>query len=135
MTDLVSKLEDDNLRRVAMAVVHGPKYRTIRSKVAGVTFGDRQQVIGRRCRSGMKLMPVWEMANPYDPNAIALFVSEGAGDWQAVGYLKKELAADLVHHLKAEGLLDVEVIEVTGGGKLDLGLNISVTIIPIEEPQ
>lgn len=102
--------------------------REIRTKLVGVTFDNpdgtnRQEIIRREVRKGMKLVAVPEPDNPVDPNAITVCVRYRFGRSSQVGYLSASLARDL-----AGMPLAIEVLEVTGGksGKV-YGVNVRVT--------
>lgn len=72
-------------------------------KVAGVTFGARQNILALMSHPGTRnKWAVWlqrEPDNPADPNAIAVLVARRTGTGTSVvhriGYLPRELAADL----------------------------------------
>ena len=74
------------------------------TKIAGVTFTnsdgeERQEIIKEIEKSiwggGLKTFKlVREPENQYDPNAIMVLYGEKE-DWKCVGYIPKELAADL----------------------------------------
>ncbi|MBE0475804.1 MAG: single-stranded-DNA-specific exonuclease RecJ [Coriobacteriia bacterium] len=99
------------------------------SKLAGVTFEGRQDVVAR-LRPGTPLRLDRQPDNSHDPNACALF--DAAGD--QVGFLNRHLAAALAPVLDAGVEYDVEVTEVTGGeppagsaaeeGPRSLGVNV-----------
>lgn len=80
------------------------------TKLAGVTFEERQDVISR-LKSGDPLAMRRQPENPYDANAIALFEHRGA----QVGFLNRRLAQALAPALDAGVAYDVEVTDVTGG--------------------
>lgn len=86
--------------------------KTLYTKVAGVTFEGRQNLIaqltgGEPCR----LQP--EPTNKYDPNAIAVMVAAKGEVWH-IGFVPKELAAQIAPHLEGEALM-VRISEITGG--------------------
>lgn len=80
------------------------------TKLAGVTFEDRQEVVAR-LTSGTPLRIERQPDNPYDANAVALVEPHGA----QVGFFNRRLAAVLAPVLDAGVDYDVEITEVTGG--------------------
>lgn len=72
-------------------------------KVAGVTFGARQNILAMMSHPGSRqVWVVWlqrEPDNPADPNAIAVMAARQRGNGTAtvyrVGYIPRELAAEL----------------------------------------
>lgn len=105
--------------------------RVLNTRVAGVTFEGRQQLIEQ--------LDVWEAVlivpepeNPYDKNALAVYVAHGSNKHH-VGYIPRELASEIAPHLEGESVL-AEVCEITGGfQKLDgttasFGLRIRIEI-------
>lgn len=90
--------------------------KTLYTKVAGVTFNGRQEMIERLHGTELcRLEP--EPENLYDPNAIAVKIAmppEAGGDILHVGYIPKELAAEIAPHLEGENLI-CEINEITGG--------------------
>lgn len=90
------------------------------TKVAGVTFENRQSYV-RMCYQGQKLELVRDKYNAYDRNAIAVY----AGNNQ-VGFISKELAADLAPRIDNGTVYECYVESVTGGGDKVYGLNIKL---------
>lgn len=86
------------------------------SKVAGVTFEGRQEVIERmHGNEVVQLRP--EPQNKYDANAIAVWVAfppESGMEAAQIGYLPKEIAAQVVPHMDGENFIG-EIDEITGG--------------------
>lgn len=107
--------------------------QSIHSKIAGVTKGNRQQIIRDELIEGADLFAEREPDNRYDPNAILLLV-DSLSD-QSVGYINSKLAAELAPIMDAGGEVLVEVSEITGGGgeKETLGVNILLTVYSPEE--
>ncbi|MHB8804837.1 MAG: single-stranded-DNA-specific exonuclease RecJ [Coriobacteriia bacterium] len=92
------------------------------TKLAGVTFEGRQDVIAR-LEPGMPLRLERQPSNEYDSNACALF--DPMGD--QVGFLNRRLAAELAPVLDAGVEYDVEVADITGGAKGEsFGVNVLV---------
>jgi len=86
------------------------------SKVAGVTFEGRQDVIeAMHGNEAVQLRP--EPQNQYDANAIAVWVAfppESGMEAAHIGYLPKEIAAQVAPHMDGESLMGW-VDEITGG--------------------
>lgn len=100
--------------------------RRIHSKVTGVTFNDRQQVVAQLSR-GFKLFYKREPDNEYDKNAISLYADPGKT--LEVGHVKRELAEKVAPLIDAGVKVDVAVIGVTGGvGSQSYGCNIVIVI-------
>jgi len=91
------------------------------TKVAGVTFDDRQAVLAT-LRDGDALVLRREPANTHDPHAVRV----AAGDGRMVGYLSARLAGRVAPAMDAGGRYRATVSRVTGGGDRTLGLNIFV---------
>lgn len=92
------------------------------TKLAGVTFEDRQQVVAR-LGPGTPLRLERQPENPYDPCACALFDPHG----DQVGFFNRRLAAAIAPLVDRGVEYDVEVTEVTGGGEGEsLGVNVRV---------
>ena len=70
----------------------------IQTKVVGVTFEGRQEVVAR-LQMGDKVWLEMEPDNPYDKNAIMVTRENG----EQIGYLSRHLAADIVHYFRAYG--------------------------------
>jgi single-stranded-DNA-specific exonuclease len=95
------------------------------TKVVGVTYENRQQII-RRLRPGQEIKLVREPHNQHDRNAIAVRLNTG----EQIGYIRKEMARDLAPRLDRLGHSVTGVINhITGGefGK-SYGVNISFTL-------
>jgi len=90
------------------AIVHG---RVITTRVVGVTFEGRQEVVARLNRGDR----VWldrEPTNPYDRNAIKVCCENGS----QIGFLNARLAASLNPLFKAYGYpVKGRVTLLTGG--------------------
>ena len=83
-------------------------------RVAGVTFENRQAILAvMRGFEVCQLRP--EPDNAFDRNAIAIYVEVelGAAAVQ-IGYVPKDLAAQIAPHLDGESLLG-HVTSITGG--------------------
>ena len=99
------------------------KGRVVSTKVVGVTFENRQEVISKLHREDRIWLDM-EPDNPYDPNAISVCCSNG----QQIGYLNRYLAAKLIPFFRAYGYpVKGKVAMVTGSnwGGYSLGVVIS----------
>lgn len=94
------------------------------SKIVGVTYGNRQKYVSR-LKAGDALMVEREKDNPHDSNAIALYK-----DYNMLGYIKKEVAAQLAPIIDSGKSVSVTVSAVTGGSGLSYGANIEIVIDP-----
>lgn len=92
--------------------------KSIVSKVTGVTYEGRQSILAT-LQGGEAVMLKPEPDNPYDPNAIAVWVATAEGP-QQVGYIPRYLAAEIAPHLEGESLI-TKIHEVTGGFELKHG--------------
>ncbi len=93
------------------ATVHG---RVLTTKVVGVTFEGRQEVVARLKRGDR----VWldrELDNPYDANAISVCRENG----EQIGYLNRHLAASLTPFFKAYGYPVKGRVEWLTGGSFN----------------
>lgn len=91
------------------------------TKVVGVTFENRQNYV-RQCYTGQQLELVRDKLNPYDKNAIAIY----SGNNQ-VGFLSKEIAAQLAPQMDNGMRFICEVAQVTGGSGKIYGWNIKIS--------
>lgn len=92
--------------------------KVVYSKVAGVSFGNRQ-AHASQCRSGEKLIIVRDSENQYDANAVAIY----SGFFQ-IGFLNKDMAATIAPKIDANENVECYVEQVTGGGDFNIGVNI-----------
>lgn len=93
--------------------------RVLNTKIAGVTFENRQALIAQLTgREPCRLVP--EPTNPYDENAIAVMVAIAMGSVWHIGYIPKELAAQVAPFLDGEALM-CSIAEITGGFELNDG--------------
>jgi len=74
------------------------KGRVIRTKVVGVTFENRQEIIAR-LDMGDRVWLDREPDNPHDANAITVCRSNG----EQIGYLNRQLAARITPFFRAYG--------------------------------
>jgi HIRAN domain len=105
------------------------------SKIAGTSRcnddgTDRQKLIRDYVQTGMQLIVKREPNNPYDDDAIALWVKAKSfaifDTERQIGYLNADIACDLGPYLDKGGWVRVTVSEVTGGGSKYYGVNIFI---------
>lgn len=99
------------------------KGRVVSTKVVGVTFENRQEVIAR-LQMGDRVWLDREPDNPHDANAIAVCRSNG----EQIGYLNRHLAASVIHYFQAYGYpVKGKVTAITGSdwGGYSLGVVIA----------
>jgi single-stranded-DNA-specific exonuclease len=118
--DLFARADELLAREEYAGIEDAPSFNT---KLAGVTFEGRQEVLGR-LTNGMPLRLVRQPDNEFDRMACALLDTHGS----QVGFLNRRLAAVLAPAIDAGIEYDVEVTEVTGGepGR-SLGVNVLVS--------
>ncbi|MBO4867964.1 MAG: HIRAN domain-containing protein [Ruminococcus sp.] len=100
-------------------------------RVAGVTFGKRQQILaaleGRQ--SVIKLRR--ESDNAYDNNAVSVWVfAEGTRGYYRVGYVPKKVAAVISSLLDKGEILLTDSFSVTGSGRegYSLGARFAIAV-------
>lgn len=93
------------------------------SKIAGVTFDNRQYYISN-LSVGDQLIVMREYNNAYDANAIALYDRAK----NQLGYIRKEVAAQLAPRIDCGEKISVYVDSVTGGDDYNYGVNIKIVI-------
>lgn len=92
--------------------------RILNTRVSGVTFEGRQALIAQIDLSDpCRLEP--EPDNAYDKNAIAVKVAHNGAVWH-IGYIPKEIAAQIAPYLDGEALM-CKLAEITGGFELNGG--------------
>ncbi|MGM0501855.1 MAG: HIRAN domain-containing protein [Bacillota bacterium] len=95
---------------------------TLNTKVVGVTFDNRQQVV-KNLFAGQELKLKREPHNIHDENAIAVYNKH-----KQVGYIKKELASQLAPYLDENKKYRCKVNKVLGGGAKNYGVNIKIEL-------
>ena len=100
---------------------HVEESESFHTKLAGVTFEGRQEVVAR-LGQGALLRLERQPDNEYDPNAIALF--DAVGDH--VGFFNRRLAAALAPVIDRGAVFEVSVTEVTGAAEETRGVNVLV---------
>lgn len=125
--DLFARADEIIAREEYSGIAEAPSFHT---KLAGVTFEGRQDVLGR-LSPGAPLRLVRQPDNEYDPNACALMDAHG----DQVGFFNRRLAAALAPTIDAGVEYDVAVTEVTGGDTgRSLGVNVLVARRDAETP-
>lgn len=96
----------------------------IYSKVRGVTFEGRQDIIRRSVRPGMRLEAIREPQNPHGSTAIGLWAGK-----EQIGHLGHDLAVQLAPQMDAGQPITVTVTELTGNGPGEsIGVNIVIDV-------
>lgn len=104
-------------------------FRPIHTKVVGVSRtnddGTSRQDILAGCEEGDQLILERDEYNEHDENAIKVLTYDG----EQIGYIKRELAAEIAPLMGAGIEFNCEIEEITGGveGKETLGCNIVIT--------
>ncbi len=80
-----------------MNFIERPEF-PIKTRLAGVTFGNRQHYIRNYCRMATSYFLEREPDNQFDPNAIKVLVSKYKAE---IGYIPKKRAAELAPLLDA----------------------------------
>ena len=111
---------------------------SVNTKVAGVTYDnpdgkDRQSIIKKNCKQGMNLILKREPDNPYDKNAVGVWIKTKSflsSSEDQIGYLKKMDAKLVSDNLGKNKSIKAKITNVTGGtkGKETRGVNIEITI-------
>lgn len=110
------------------------KNRVLMTKVAAVTFEGRQEYL-KRLDINDPCRIVIEPTNQYDPNALAVHVAHNGEVWH-VGFVPKEVAAELAPHLEGEAVM-ARIWEITGGFETSwgevaaLGLRLRIEVPPL----
>lgn len=91
-------------------------------KVAGVTFGNRQQVISK-LKQNQSLKLIREPGNNYDKFAVAVMTEAD----EQVGYIPAANNGSIAYRLDRGGKYKTTVSAVTGGGiGMSYGVNIYI---------
>ena len=105
------------------------KGRELVSKVAGVTFGNRQTALKKLDRleaSSVNISLEREAGNTFDKNAVKVNISVGNGKDYHLGYIPKDLAA-LIAPLLDKGISLIARFKSVTGGLYD-GMNYGALI-------
>lgn len=110
--------------------------RTLYTKVAGVTYENRQEHLARlHGNEAVRLLP--EPTNKYDANAIAVQIAmppEAGGEVLHCGYVPKEIAAQIAPLMEGEAFM-CEIEDITGGFELSDGTTAALGLrLKIELP-
>ena len=103
------------------------KTRVLNCKVAGVSYDGRQDIIASLTgNEPCRISP--EPLNKFDPNALAVHIATSGGVMH-VGYIPREIAAQIAPHLEGEAAM-ADIAEITGGWDdgIAFGLRIRVEI-------
>ena len=93
------------------------------TKVAGVTFDNRQRLI-RRMSVGERVSLVRDPYNPYDSNAIKVINSNG----DQIGFIAKELASSMAYQMDSGTIFSATVSNITGlNPGENMGVNLHIT--------
>jgi hypothetical protein len=106
--------------------------KEIKTKVVGVSFGNRQEFI-EYLSEGDSLFLEREHENEHDENAIAVYVDQYQNE--QIGYLSSDLAKELAPQIDAGQMIMAEVTAITGEGEITQGVNILLTLYSKEETQ
>lgn len=102
-------------------------FEPIITKVVGVTYEDRQIIINRM-NIGEELSLLKEPNNIYDNNAVKVLRSNG----EQVGYLNKNLAAEIQHYFNySQPSLSAEVLDIIGNSSKGMNLGVVIKISPL----
>ena len=97
------------------------------TKVAGVTFNNRQNLV-KRLTVGQQIIPVREPNNQYDSNAIALYAYIDSSVYQ-IGFVGKDIASKLAQTMDSDNkYVIIKIANITGGGIDYFGVNIQVDV-------
>lgn len=101
--------------------------RDFHSKIAGT---PNYQDALKKCKEGERLWLLREPNNPYDPNAISVWSQSK----EIIGYIKRDLAADLAPQMDRGQWIEVKISELTGGtaDKPTIGCNIHMTFDQVQ---
>ena len=101
--------------------------KTINTKLVGVTHlnnkGFEIQDILPELHAGDQLAFILDFGNAYDDNAIAVYCGSSH-----IGYLNRKFAAKIADHIDWGDRITGSITEITGGGELYYGCNITLTI-------
>lgn len=102
------------------------------SKIVGVTFEGRQDVIAR-LRGDESLRFRREPENEYDSNAVAIDVlidldPDGSlrGEWSPIGYIARDKNKELASVLSDGRFASIKINDITGGGDKSYGVNVYI---------
>ena len=87
-----------------------PKGNGFYTKVAGISYGNRQRIVSR-CEVGEPLQLMREPDNPKDSNAVKVCRLSG----EQLGYLNRELAAEISCRIDSGEHYQATISDLTGG--------------------
>ncbi|MEE8715848.1 MAG: single-stranded-DNA-specific exonuclease RecJ [Coriobacteriales bacterium] len=105
--DLFARADEFTRDSEVTNIAQAPSFHT---KVVGVSFEGRQQVVARLSTDD-ELLLVREPDNPHDPNAVAVTTRDGV----RLGYLRRTVAAALAPEIDRGARYRVQVTDLTGG--------------------
>jgi hypothetical protein len=109
-------------------------HREIKTKLVGVTRGDRQKLIKKHANSGLAVELVPEPKNPVNPKAVAVYLKQvrrfRRDKKHHLGYLTDERAELIQDYWQKGRAVTAIITDVTGGtkGKETRGVNILISI-------
>ena len=105
------------------------------SKVIGVTFaeadGTKRQDNCRKVVEGQKLYVMLEKDNPFDPNAMKVFIDEQMT--MPIGYIQRELASDLQTQIAQHGWSYEFFADKLTGGSAGKSLGVNIRIVATKQ--
>ena len=109
------------------------KLRTIQTRAAGVTYGNRQKLLERLARYSPEDITVQlrrEQDNAHDKNAVQVVAAVKGKGSAVLGYLNKQLAAAVAPLMDKGAEIVSRFKAVTGGEEryLNYGLNIEIAV-------
>lgn len=97
-------------------------------RAAGVTFGKRQGYLAHLCKHSipdLRFTLKREPRNPHDPNAICVMAHAG-GKTMDVGYVPRELAAQVAPVMDNGTFVKIDNYSITGGKGYTYGLGLNI---------
>lgn len=125
------KLNKSSTLKIAWLLIKG-QMRLRHSKVRGVSHDSRQKAICRMFNSNKdqySLFIVREYNNPFDPNAISIYVHFDTGEVDQIGYISKDLAAAYSEFIDAGRKLLILDVDIVGRGKKYFGINFEYVLV------
>lgn len=122
------------MRGVIAMGAASPGMRTLSTEVAGVSYGDRQQVIRKHCREGDRLRLRRDRRNRHSKHATEVWTPKHgyfSRGWRMIGYLPDDDAAKVAEMLSEGWKVEAFIRKVVGGRDgLLYGLRIEVDLHP-----
>lgn len=108
----VSSMHDQKNTSSMIEKTHSTNLKSImETKLAGVSYGNRQEVIGQMSIKD-KIHLLREAGNVYDRNAVAVCLTKTG---KHIGYLPRQIAADLAPRLDKGEIFPVEIKSISDG--------------------